>query len=97
MSILLVSPSIVHLERLLESSVSALSAVFIARNLGYLAGAFVGGLTFDKLGHAKMQFALLVGVFFAMTSVSPWCYSVFDFTIAWTVFGMAAGYFETGN
>lgn len=97
---LLLPSTLLHMQLLLHTTISTLSIAFITRNIGYMLGACVSGLTFDRISKwvkvKEMQLIALT-VIFALTSASiPWFQSVFLFLATWTLFGIAAGYFEAG-
>ena len=97
MSVLLLPPTLIHLEVLFQTKLSILSLAILARTSCHLVGCFIGGSLIDRLGHKEIQF--LCCCIFRMIAIviAPWFGSVVAFIIALAFFGFANGYTDAGK
>ena len=96
MTLLLISPTMIHMAALLNTTISSVALTLSARSVGYIAGALLAGGLIKKLGRIERQFTILCLLIAAVVSASPWFSSVILFVGAWAAVGGLVGYIETG-
>jgi fucose permease len=88
-------PTLPGLATLVSTSLSAISAVFVARSLGYLTGALFLGRLFDRLPGHPMMAALLTTMAIMMALV-PLSASIALLVIVFWLLGTAEGGLDVG-
>ena len=96
MTLLLISPTMIHMATVLNTAMSSVALTLSARSAGYIAGALFAGGCINKHGRIERQFTNLCLLLAAVVSASPWFDSVALFVGAWAVIGGLVGYAETG-
>ena len=96
MTFLLISPTMVHMATLLDTTMSSVALALSAHSAGYIAGALLAGGLIKRLGRIERQFTISCLLIAAVVSASPWFSSVISFVGAWAVVGGLVGYYDTG-
>ena len=96
LAMLIIPPTIVHLEILFENTVAILSLALISRSALYLMGCFLGGLLFDRVGWKELQLSVTLLFRAVAIAVSPF-FSEYWFIAVWGIFGLLMGYGEIGK
>ena len=96
MTLLLISPTMIHMATLLNTKMSSVALALSAHSIGHIAGALFAGVCITKFGKIEQQLTNLCLLLAVVVSASPWLNSVVLFVGSWMVVGSLVGYTETG-
>jgi MFS family permease len=89
-------PTLPGLAAQTQSTLSAISFLFIAKALGGLFGAFMGGWLYDRrAGHPIMLVALIMMAL--LMGLIPWSPTLWIVSLAFFLLGMAGGTLDIGG
>ena len=96
MLVAVIGPSLGRLAEQTHTSLGLFSWFFVARSLGYLAGALLGGMLYDRLpGHAVMATALAFSALLvALIPLASWYWLLL---LVMSVLGIASGVLDVGG
>ena len=91
-----VGPTLPGLAEMVGAPLSAISAIFVGRSLGFLVGAGIGGRVYDHLpGHPIMAGMLLLAA--AAMALVPLSSTVWMLAVLFTLLGLGEGVFDVGG
>lgn len=96
LAVMIVPPTMLHLEALFNSSVSTVSLSILVRSSTYMVGCLLSGLLFDRVGRREIQLAVCLLLRMLLLGVCTF-HTVGAYIASWGLFGIVLGYMEAGT
>ncbi|XP_076371221.1 sodium-dependent glucose transporter 1A-like isoform X2 [Tachypleus tridentatus] len=96
MAVAITGPTLLDLERAVNTDTEHISYIIVGRGIGYLIGSIVGGILFD---HFNRQLLFLINILILgiTTTAAPWCRDLGSLIVTMTVGGLTLGAIDTGG
>ncbi|XP_013788363.1 sodium-dependent glucose transporter 1A-like [Limulus polyphemus] len=96
MAVAITGPTLLDLERAVNTDTEHISYIIVGRGIGYLIGSIVGGILFDRFNRQVLFLVNILILAISMTA-APWCRDLSPLIATMTVGGLTLGAIDTGG